>query len=89
VIAEPVDPSLRDPTASEEELLYLFTVEVPIIGQGGEDGNVARGQTSDEVSDLVLAETLAGVLRLFADKERTTARIGSPSRCRNWSLRDQ
>jgi len=89
VILEPFDPSLGDTTTREEELLDLITIEVPVIGEGCKDGNVSRGEGTDQFSRVLLGEASAGVVGLVANNEWTTKQIGSPSRYRKWHFGDQ
>jgi hypothetical protein len=72
VILEPFDPSLGDASTREEKLLDLITIEIPVIGERGEDGNVSSGQSTNEFSRVLLGEASAGLVGLIANNEWTT-----------------
>ncbi|MDQ6711976.1 MAG: hypothetical protein M3Z28_02145 [Candidatus Dormibacteraeota bacterium] len=72
MISEPFDPSLRHPSTGEEELFDLIAIEVAVVGKGDKDRNVASGESSNELSDLLLAQAAAGVGGAIANKKWTT-----------------
>jgi hypothetical protein len=72
VISEPFDPSLGHTSTGEEELFDLIAIEVAVVGKGDEDRNIASGESSNELSDLLLAEPAAGFGRVIANKKWTT-----------------
>ncbi len=72
VISEPFDPSLGHTSTGKEELFNLIAIEVAVVGKGDEDRNIASGESSNELSDLLLGEASASVGTLFANKKWTT-----------------
>jgi hypothetical protein len=72
VISEPFDPSLGHTSTGEEELFDLIAIEVAVVGKGDEDRNIASGEGSNELSDLLLAQASAGVGRVITNTEWTT-----------------
>jgi hypothetical protein len=63
----------------EEELLDLERVEVAIVMETLEDGDVALGQRAEEAGGFFLREERAGVFVEIAKNDGTTM-YGSPSR---------
>lgn len=72
MISEPFDPSLRHTSTGEEELFDLIAIEVAVVGKADEDRNIASGESSNELSDLLLAQAAAGVGGVIANKKWTT-----------------
>jgi hypothetical protein len=63
----------------EEELLDLESVQVTVVMESLDDGDVALGQRAEEAGSFFLREERAGVFVEIAKNDGTTM-YGSPSR---------
>jgi len=77
VIGEKAQAQLGGTDAVKEELLDLEGVEVAVVMESLEDGNVALGEGAEEVGGFFLGEEGAGVLVEIAKNDGTTM-YGSP-----------
>jgi hypothetical protein len=79
VIGEKLQPHLGGADPVEEELLDLEGVQVAVVVESLEDGEVALGQRAEEAGGFFLGEQGAGVCAEIAKNDGMTM-YGSPSR---------
>jgi hypothetical protein len=78
-IGEELQSHLDGANSVEEELLDLQRVQVAVVMESLEDGEVALGQRAQEPGGFFLSEEGAGVFVEIAKNDGTTM-YGSPSR---------